>query len=120
MHRWSAFANGDDRPDRYDIPIVCAVTLEIDLVSVGVLFETGDESPEQPGRGRAEHAEPELLDVPGARVVAGFVDNRIDPCPDDQRRCVGERWGRAESSTTVSPAIESCASGEEESARRGG
>jgi hypothetical protein len=34
---------------------------------------------DEPGRSWAEYAEPENLDVPGSGIVAGVVDDWIDP-----------------------------------------
>jgi hypothetical protein len=60
--------------------------LKIQLVAVRFDFETRRQSAQQPGCCRAEHAEPEDLDVSRPRVVASFVDNRVDPLSDRQER----------------------------------
>ena len=54
------------------------------LEALGVLVEPGRDAPEQPGGARAEHAEPEPLDVGRAGIEAERVDDIVGPGPHGQ------------------------------------
>ena len=84
---------------------------QVELVAVRVGGQAIGEATQQPGRRRTEDAEPEQLDVAAVRVVAGVLDDRVDPrAHDDQRRDrrrdAGRGAGRAVAAPGRGPRIE--------------
>ena len=64
--------------------------LEVEFVAQRVAVEAEYQSTQDPGRCRAEHVEPEQLDVLRPHVVTDGVDERIEPRHDHQQ-LVGHR-----------------------------
>ncbi len=71
-------------PAVYDRPSALAVSAEVELVPERVAVEAEHEPAQDPRRRRAEHVEPEQLDVLRAHVVADRVDDRVVPWHDHQ------------------------------------
>ena len=59
---------------------------DVELEAVRVRLEPVGQPAQQQRRRRAQHAEPEQLDVAGAGVVADRVDDRVRPGQHDHRR----------------------------------